>query len=196
MIWFGLQCTWQFFTLAVARNVFGATSSKGSLFDDATLWAGMCMAVSAVVTCAVAPIMPSISRRFGRPNLLAGSLAVGAVGIACLGLVHTKFGLFPPVALYGIAWAAILAMPYAILSVALPPERNGVYMGLFNLFIVIPQIVYSVGMAPVIKYVFHENPTDMVVLGGICMGIAAVLAMRVVEVTPLNALEPVSHLES
>ena len=58
---------------------------------------------------------------------------------------------------FGIAWASILAMPYAILSVALPPERVGVYMGIFNFFIVLPQTVYALGMSPVIKYVFHDN---------------------------------------
>lgn len=194
LTWFGLSCTWGFFTLAVARNVFGAASSASPLFDRATEYAGLCMALSSVVCFLVAPLMPGLSRTLGRPKLHALSLAVGGLGILCLGAIHSKTMLLLPVAAYGIAWAAILAMPYAILSVALPAERMGVYMGIFNFFIVLPQTVYSLGMPPVIKYIFHSDPTCMVVLGGVCLLSAAILATRVVEVTPVDALEPSTQM--
>lgn len=82
----------------------------------------------------------------------------------------------------GIAWASILSMPYAILSGSLPPQRMGVYMGVFNFFIVIPEIVASLTFQPLVKYVFGNNPLYVVMLGGVSMLIAALLVMRVQDV--------------
>jgi maltose/moltooligosaccharide transporter len=192
--WFGLSCTWGLFTLAVARNVFHATSSASAAFDRATEWSGVCMAVGSVVCFLVAPLMPSVSARLGRPRLHALALLVGGVGIMSIALIHSQRLLLVPMAAYGIAWASILALPYAILSVALPAERMGVYMGIFNFFIVLPQTVYALGMPLVIKYVFHGAVLPTVVLGGVCFLIAALLATRVVEAAPIDALEPATHV--
>ena len=182
--WFGLSCFWGLFTLAIASNVFGATTTKGALFDRATEWSGLCMAASSVVTFLVAPLMPDVATRLGRPRLHALSLAVGGIGLISVTFIHSQYLLLLPMVAIGIAWAAILAMPYAILSVALPSERVGVYMGIFNLFIVIPQMVYSLGMPLVIKYIFHDQPLPTLTVGAICFLIAAVLATRIVEMTP------------
>jgi maltose/moltooligosaccharide transporter len=82
----------------------------------------------------------------------------------------------------GIAWASILSMPYAILSGALPPARIGVYMGIFNFFIVIPEIVASLTFQPLVKYVFGNNPLYVVMLGGVCLLAAAALVSIVRDV--------------
>jgi len=182
--WFGLSCFWGLFTPSIASNVFGTTDTKSLLFDRATEWGGLCMAASSVVTFLVAPLMPNVATRLGRPKLHALSLALGGVGLLGVTFIHSKYLLLLPMVTFGIAWAAILAMPYAILSVALPPSRVGVYMGIFNLFIVIPQTVYSLGMHVVIKYVFHDQPLPTLTVGAVCFLIAAVLATRVVEMTP------------
>jgi maltose/moltooligosaccharide transporter len=182
--WFGLSCFWQFFTPAISHNVFGTDNVKSALFDRATEWGGLCMAASSVVTFIAAPLMPNLATRLGRPRLHALSLALGGVGLLGVMFIHSQYLLLAPMVTFGIAWAAILAMPYAILSVALPSERIGVYMGIFNLFIVIPQIVYMVGMPLVIKYVFHGNPLPTLTIGAVCFLIAAVLATRVIEITP------------
>ncbi len=194
--WFGLACTWGLFTLSVARRVFHAPNSNSPLFDRATEWAGVCMAAASVVCFLVAPLMPRVSAWLGRPRLHALALALGGVGIISIGLVHSPNLLLLPMVAYGIAWASILSMPYAILSVALPTERVGVYMGIFNLFIVLPQTVYALLMPFVIKYVFHGAAIDTVILGGVCFLVAAVLATRVLEVTPVSALEPALGLDS
>ena len=189
-IWFGLSCFWSLFTPAIASNVFGTTDNKSHQFDRATEWGGICMAASSVVTCLVAPLMAGVATRLGRPTLLAVSLAVGGAGLLSVTLIHTQNLLLLPMVAFGIAWAAILAMPYAILSVALPPERVGVYMGIFNLFIVIPQLAYGSLMPLVIKYIFHEQPLPTLTVGAVCFLIAAVLATRVKEVPPASFLEP------
>ena len=191
--WFGLSCFWGLFTLAVAHNVFGATSSASPLFDRATEWAGVCMAAYSVVCFLVAPLMPAVAARLGRPRLHAFSLAIGGAGLLTITLIHSPILLLLPMAAFGIAWASILAMPYAILSVALPSERVGVYMGVFNLFIVIPQMAYALGMPLVIRYAFHSQALPTLVVGAVCFLIAAVLAARIVEVAPMNAAEPATQ---
>ncbi len=188
--WFGLSCYWGLFTLAVARHVFGATSSGSPLFDRATEWAGVCMAASNVACFLAAPLMPYVSTRLGRPKLHSLSLLIGGLGLLSVVLIHNPMMLLIPMVAFGISWASILAMPYAILSVALPPERVGVYMGLFNFFIVLPQTVYALGMSPVIKYLFHGDALMTLVVGGVCFLIAAIFATRVREIAPVNALEP------
>jgi maltose/moltooligosaccharide transporter len=179
--WFGLSCFWGFFTLAVAHHVFGVTDSKNPLFDRATEWAGMCMAAYSVVCFAVAPILSRLSGALGRPRIHSLALLLGGIGICSILFIHTKQPLMLSMVGFGIAWASILALPYAILSVALPPERVGVYMGIFNFFIVLPQAAASLFLQPIVKYVFHEDPVRVVMMGGVCFFIAALLALRVVE---------------
>ncbi|BDI31649.1 MFS transporter [Capsulimonas corticalis] len=188
--WFGLSCFWGFFTLSVAQHVFGATDNKSPLFDRATEWAGVCMAAYSVVCFVVAPLLPAVTSRLGRPKLHALALALGGAGLLSVAAIHAPTLLLLPMAAFGIAWASILAMPYAILSVALPRERMGVYMGIFNFFIVLPQIVYSLFMPIVIKSVFHSNSLKTLLLGGFCLIIAAALATRVTEAAPISDLEP------
>ena len=191
--WFGLSCVWGLFTLAVAAHIFHAPSSKSPLFDRATEWSGVCMAAYSVVCFVAAPFLPGVTARLGRPKFHAVALAIGGIALISVALIHTQYMLLVPMIGFGIAWASILAMPYAILSVALPSERMGVYMGIFNFFIVLPQIAYSLGMPLVIKYVFHDDALKTIILGGTCFLIAAALATRVVEVAPASALEPATE---
>ncbi len=191
--WFGLSCFWGLFTLSVANHVFGVSDSRSPVFDRATEWAGVCMAASNVVCFLAAPLMPRAVAILGRPKLHALALALGGLGFLSVALIHNPMVLLLPMVAFGIAWAAILAMPYAILSVALPPERVGVYMGIFNFFIVLPQTVYALGMSPVIKYAFHDDALDTLILGGVCFLIAAALATRVKELAPVSATEPATE---
>lgn len=87
----------------------------------------------------------------------------------------------------GIAWASILSMPYAILAGAIPADRTGVYMGVFNFFIVIPEIIASVSFQPLVKYVFQDNPLYVVMMGGVSLLIAAALVTRVQDTAPKTA---------
>ena len=188
--WFGLSCFWGLFTLAIAKNVFGTADNKSPQFDRATEWGGVCMAASSVVCFLVAPLMPGVAQRLGRPKLHALALALGGLGLLSVSLIHSPLLLLLPMVAFGIAWASILAMPYAILSIALPSERVGVYMGIFNLFIVLPQMVYGLGMPLVIKYVFHDQAIPTLTIGAVCFLIAAGLATKVVEKAPVSAAEP------
>jgi len=194
MTWFGLSCFWGLFTLAIAHNVFGTDDPKSPLFDRATEWSGVCMAANAFTCFLAAPLLAGLVSRLGRPRLHAFSLGIGGLCLLTIPFIHgltNQYWLLLPLALFGVAWASILAMPYAILSVALPSERVGVYMGLFNLFIVIPQLVYGLCMPPVIKYAFHGQSSPTLIVGAICFLFAAALAVRVREVAPMSGDVPV-----
>ena len=108
-------------------------------------------------------------------------LAVGAVGLASVPLATDKHHLLFAMAAVGIAWASILSMPYAMLAPALPKEKVGVMMGMFNLFIVLPQIVASSLLGYILKHFLHSEPVNALVLGGASMGLAALLTLLVVN---------------
>jgi maltose/moltooligosaccharide transporter len=98
-----------------------------------------------------------------------------------VGIIHNQYLLLLSMAGVGIAWASILSMPYSILAGAIPPERTGVYMGIFNFFIVIPEIVASLGFGWVMNHMLHNNRLAAVIAGGVFLIIAAILVQRVVD---------------
>jgi maltose/moltooligosaccharide transporter len=108
-------------------------------------------------------------------------LAVGAVGLASVPLASDKYHLLISMTAVGVAWASILSMPYAMLAPALPREKVGVMMGMFNLFIVLPQIAASGLFKYILKYFLNSDPMNALVLGGASMGLAALLTLLVVN---------------
>ncbi|HET9479188.1 MAG TPA: MFS transporter, partial [Pyrinomonadaceae bacterium] len=141
--WFALPCMWQFFSLAIARHVFLAPDESSPRFAEATEWGGLCFAVYNVVCFVIAFLLPAFANATSRKTVHMIALVCGGVGLISVFFIGNKWMLFASMAGVGIAWASILSMPYVMLSTAVPPARMGVYMGVFNLFIVIPQIVMS-----------------------------------------------------
>jgi len=177
--WFALPCMWQFFGIAVARHVFGAPSEASPLFAEGTEWGGLCFAVYNVVCFLVAFMLPSLANATSRKVVHIIALLCGGIGLISVFFVTNKFMLFASMAGVGIAWASILSMPYVILSTAVPPARMGVYMGVFNLFIVIPQIVMSLIVPNIFNNLLGGDPRNAVVLGGISLLIAAATVLGV-----------------
>jgi maltose/moltooligosaccharide transporter len=188
--WLGLFCLWLFFGLAIAEHVFRAADKSSPLFDRATEWGGVCFAAYSAVCFVVAPLLPALAARLGRTRLHGLCLACGGIGMLSVGAIHSPNLLLLSMAGVGIAWASILAMPYAILANALPPERTGVYMGIFNFFIVLPEITASLTFQPLVKHVFGDDPLKVVLLGGVCLLLAAGLATRVSDSPETAASEP------
>ena len=134
----------------------------------------MCFAAYSVVTFLTAFLLPRLAATaLGRKGTHALALCCGGLGLLSVFAVHTPGLLLPPMVGVGIAWASILSLPYAMLSGALPPARVGVYMGLFNFFIVLPEIVASLSFQPLVKHVFGNDPLYVVMLGGVCLLAAA-----------------------
>jgi len=180
--WFALPCMWQFFSLAIARHVFFAPDETSPLFARATEWGGLCFAVYNVVCFVIAFLLPSLAKKTSRKTVHLIALVCGGIGLISVLFIANKWLLFASMAGVGIAWASILSMPYVILSTAVPPARMGVYMGVFNLFIVIPQIVMSLIVPNIFNNVLGGDPRNAVVLGGISLLIAAVTVLGVRDV--------------
>ena len=179
--WLGLFCMWMFFGLTTARYVFGTTDRNSPQFDRGTEWGGIAFAVYSIVCFAVAFVLPRLADRLGRKWVHTLCLACGGIGLLSTMQVRDPYLWLLSMVGVGIAWASILSMPYAMLAGALPPSRMGVYMGIFNFFIVIPEIVASLSFQPLVKHVFGNDPLDVVLLGGASMLVAAGLTTRISE---------------
>jgi maltose/moltooligosaccharide transporter len=181
MSWLGLFCMWLYFPVAVARNVFGASDQNSPIYTAGVEWAGICFAVYSAVCFGFSFLLPSLARRAGRKHAHSLCLLCGSVGLLSVAVISSKYVLLFTMVGVGIAWASILAMPYAVLAGSLPPEKTGVYMGIFNFFIVIPEILASVFFGWIMNHVLHNNRLAAVVAGGLCLLLAAGLMQRVTD---------------
>jgi maltose/moltooligosaccharide transporter len=177
--WGGLFCMWLYFPVAVARNVFGAPDESSPLYRAGVEWGGLCFAMYSIVCFAFAPLLPRLARAVGRKHAHSLCLLAGAAGLLSVAVIHDKHLLLLSMAGVGIAWASILSVPYAILAGALPPGRTGVFMGIFNFFIVIPEIVASLGFGWVMAHLLGNDRLMAVIAGGVLLALAAALMQRV-----------------
>jgi maltose/moltooligosaccharide transporter len=184
--WFALPCMWQFFGIAVARHVFLAPNEDSPLFAEGTEWGGLCFAAYNVVCFVIAFLLPRLAKSTSRKTVHTIALLCGGIGLIAVNFISNKYMLFASMAGVGIAWASILSMPYVMLSTAVPPARMGVYMGVFNLFIVIPQIVMSLIVPNIFNNVLGGDPRNVVMLGGISLLIAAATVRGVRDVHAEN----------
>jgi len=182
--WFALPCMWQFYGLTVARHIFGAPDKDSPLFAEGTAWGGLCFAVYNIVCFVVAFLLPKIANATSRKGVHLICLVCGGLGLLSTFLAGPQnyYFLWVGMAGVGIAWASILSMPYVILAGAIPAARMGVYMGVFNLFIVIPQIVMSFIVPRIYDNLLGGDPLSAVILGGVSMLIASVCVLIVKDV--------------
>lgn len=177
--WFGLFCLYIFFAPTIARHVFGATGPQSPGYNRGIEWAGVCLGVYSIVSFMAALVLPRLAALTSRKIAHALALTCGGFGLLSIYLIQDQYLLLLSMVGVGIAWASIHSMPYAILSSALPPERMGAYMGMFCFFTAFPGITATVGLRPLVKYLFDNNPLYVVMLGGGCFLIAAALMWRV-----------------
>jgi maltose/moltooligosaccharide transporter len=181
--WIALFSLWIYTGTAIADNVFGTTDAQSAAYQEAGNVVGVMFAVYSGVSALAAFILPVLARATSRKACHAVCLAIGGLSLASLFFIHTESMLMVPMVGVGIAWASILTMPYAILAGALPPNRMGYYMGLFNFFVVIPQIVSGLLLGFFTKYLFDGHAVRTLVLGGACLLLAAVLTLFVTDRT-------------
>jgi maltose/moltooligosaccharide transporter len=191
--WLGLFCMWLFFVPATARHVFGATDPQSDLYTRGVEWGGFVFAFYSITCFVVALALPRFAAATSRKTVHATALLCGAAGLLSVFLIHDRYLLILSMVGVGIAWASILSMPYAILSTAIPADRMGVYMGVFNFFIVIPEIVAALAFGPLIRLLFGESnpnaPLYVVMLGGVCLATAAALVSFVRDEGPRDVPE-------
>ncbi len=173
--WPGLFLMWFYYSVAVAYHVFGATSDTDPLYGDGRDFAGLTLAFYNVITFGFAFILPSIADKLGRKTTHSLCLLAGAAGLISVAFVTNKYMLYGCMTGVGIAWASILSMPYAMLSPVLPRNKIGIYMGIFNFFIVLPEIIASLGFKWIMRNVLNNDMLLAVQIGGVLMIIAAIL---------------------
>ena len=184
--WLGLFCMWLYFPVAVARNVFGAADTNSPLYSAGAEWAGVCFGMYSLVCFGFSFLLPVLARKYGRKATHALCLICGGLGLLSVAVIHSKFPLLLSMTGIGIAWASTLSMPYSILSGSLPEGKTGVYMGIFNSFVVIPEIVASLGFGWIMGHLLNNNRISAVVAGGIFFMLAAALTHRVEDVEDLQ----------
>jgi len=185
--WLGLFCMWLYFPVAVAHNVFGAPDQNSPVYTQGVEWAGICFGLYSAVCFAFSFALPALARALGRKTTHSLCLLCGAAGLLSVGVIHNQYLLLLSMTGVGVAWASILAMPYAILAGSLPARKTGVYMGIFNFFITIPEITASLFFGWVMLHLLHNNRLAAVVAGGCFMIVGALLMKRVVDVAPERA---------
>jgi maltose/moltooligosaccharide transporter len=179
--WIALFAMWIYTGTAIADNVYGTTDAQSAAYQEAGNWVGIMFAVYNGVSALAAFILPVFARATSRKTVHAVCLAIGGASLASLLMITQKDMLIVPMIGVGIAWASILTMPYAILAAALPAKRMGYYMGLFNFFVVIPQICSGLLLGFVTKGFFDGHTVRTLVLGGASMLLAAVLTTLVTD---------------
>lgn len=179
--WFALFGMWVFTTPAIAQHLYGLSENDTTspAFQSAGDWVGIIFGVYNFVSAIVAFILPLIAKQIGRKKTHALALILGGIGLLSMYVMPTKEALIFSMILVGFAWASILSMPYAILAGSIQPRKMGVYMGIFNFFIVIPQIVNALIGGPLVKYVYHNHAIYAIMMSGVSFIIAAILVLKV-----------------
>lgn len=182
--WFGLFGMWVFTTPAIAHHIYGLpiSDSKSEAYQNAGDWVGVLFGIYNLVSAFYAFALPYIAKKFGRKLTHSISLIIGGLGLISIYFVPNENWLILSMIGVGIAWASILSMPYAILAGSISPMKMGVYMGIFNFFIVIPQIVNALIGGPLVKYIYNDNAIFALVTSGVSFLIAAILVVKVKDV--------------
>jgi len=174
--WIALFGMWVFTTPAVAQHVYGlaVSDTKSSLYQDAGNWVGIIFGVYNGVAMIYALLLPSIAHKIGRKLTHSLSLTAGAIGLLSIYFITNPTNLIFSMIGVGMAWGSILSMPYAILAPALPLRKMGIYMGIFNIFITVPQIVNGIFGGMIVKRLFNSQAIYALIMSGCFLLIAAI----------------------
>ena len=178
--WFSLFLMWVYTTQAIAQSIWQTSDPASQAFNEAGNWTGVIFAAYSVFAALYSLALTKLADKFGRKNIYMLSLIAGGIGLVSMMYITDKNMLFIPMIGVGIAWAAILALPYAILSSTLPPKQTGVYMGIFNATITLPQIAAGL-LGGFVLSLADEKAINVVAIAGVSMIIAGVMAKLVIK---------------
>lgn len=184
--WFALFSMWIYSTAAVTDHVYGTTDTKSELYNTGADWVGVLFAVYNGLAAIVAFLLPVLAKYTSRKTTHMISLFLGGLGLLSMYFIKDPDLLLLSMVGVGIAWASILSMPYAILAGALPMNKMGIYMGIFNFFIVIPQIMAATILGFFTKELFDGQAIYTIMLGGFSMVLAGLLVQFVKDVDAPN----------
>ena len=173
--WLAFFAMWIYTTPGVAQNTFGTTDTTTKIYQDAGDWVGVMFMVYNIISAITAFLLPMLAKQIGRKYTHMLCLVIGGIGLISMLFIKSQNLLLLPMVGIGLAWSSTLTMPYAILAGALPAHKMGFYMGVFNFFIVIPQILAAAILGFIVKNVFNGQSIYALVVGGVSMIIAGIL---------------------
>jgi len=177
--WFALFSMWIYTTAAVTSTVYGTSDTSSDLYNEGANWVGVCFGVYNGIAAAVAFLIPLLAKATSRKIAHAICLVLCGLGLMSIYVIDNPNMLLVSMLGVGIGWASILSLPYAMLTGALPPSKMGYYMGVFNFFLVIPQIIAAAVLGSVVGYFFDGQAVYALVIGGASLILAALLTLRV-----------------
>ena len=180
--WFALFSMWIYTTSAVTSHIYGTSDTASLAYNEGANWVSFLFGIYNGFAAAVAFLLPVMARATSRRWTHAICLLIGGVSLISISIIGKWWLLIFPMVGIGIAWASILSMPYAMLTGALPQNKMGVYMGIFNFFIVIPQILAASILGSMVKHLFNGNTMNALISGGISMMIAALMVKFVKDI--------------
>ncbi len=188
--WYGMMCYWIYIVPSLARTMFGTSDAASPGFREADLLNGQIGAFYNFIAFVGAFAMIPITRRFGPKWVHAVCLMLAGIGMWCIPLIHDKWLLFVPMLGVGLAWASIMGNPYILLAGSIPPERAGVYMGIFNMFIVIPMLIQMVTLPLYYEALLGGRPESVIRLAGALLLCAAIAVLFVKAAAPAAPAKP------
>ncbi|NOZ45745.1 MAG: SLC45 family MFS transporter [Chlorobi bacterium] len=177
--WFALFAMWIYTTPGVTEHVYHTTDTTSAIYNEGANWVGICFGVYNGFAAVFAFLLILLARLTNRKTTHMIALLVGGLSFISIYFISNPVVLLIPFIGVGLVWASVLAMPYAILTGALPSNKMGIYMGIFNFFIVIPQIVAASILGFFVKTLFHDHAIYALLIGGISFLIAAVTVLFV-----------------
>ncbi|HUD93325.1 MAG TPA: MFS transporter, partial [Sphingobium sp.] len=179
--WFAMFAYWQFIAFAIARSIFETADPASSSFRQAVLLTGQAGALYNAIACLAAFAMVPISRRIGPHYLHAVAVTLSGASMLAIPGAAEPSHLFLLMAGIGIGWASMMGNPYVMLANAIPPERTGIYMGIFNMFIVIPMLLETLIVPIIYRPLLGNDPRNILLMCGMMM-IAAGIATLIVKI--------------
>ena len=179
--WIAFFSMWIYTTSGIAQNTYGTSDAASKEFQDAGDWVGVMFMVYNGVSAFAAFLLPLLAAKISRRYTHLICLVIGGLGLISIFFIKSSFLLLLPMIAVGLAWASTLTMPYAILAGSLPPARMGFYMGVFNFFVVVPQIIAAAILGFLVKNVFENQSIYALIIGGVCMIIGGLLNFMVKE---------------
>ena len=186
--WFAMFAMWIYTTAGVAQVHFGSSDPQSAAYNNGANWVGVLFAAYNGFAAVASLVIPLMVRRWGLRISHLINLWLGGAGLISFLLIRDPHWLLLPMVGVGFAWASILSLPYALLSDNLPAEKMGVYMGIFNFFVVIPQLLAASVLGVLLRVFFHGQPIYALVLGGVSLLVAGVSVLRVKEPVLARAL--------
>lgn len=183
--WSGLFCMWLYFSLAVAENVYGLPiranlalhPEYASLLTKATTWTGVCFAVYQSFSIIYALSLNKMTNYYSYKLIHGVSLLFGALSLIAIYFIHNPYYLLPCMLGIGATWGSIMTMPYTIISLSVPKIKFGIYMGLFNITITLPQIMCALLLNYTAKHVFMDNAALLIIFSGCLLLIAGSISV-------------------